>query len=127
MQIKQLNGHGTGITSKILIEQLKKCTKSVIALDRKHLLNCLLQSTALELTSGRSNNAEERRVRWTTYFNIKSWFDNWERDFWSWDLLKLILRERQLYLRNNSKILSTLMRHVLFWIEANATEVSLLE
>ncbi len=26
------------------------------------------------------NNAEERRVRWTTYFNIKSWFDNREND-----------------------------------------------
>ena len=26
------------------------------------------------------NNAEERRVRWTTYFNIKSLFDNWEKD-----------------------------------------------
>ena len=23
---------------------------------------------------------EERCVCWTTYFNIKSWFDNWERD-----------------------------------------------
>jgi hypothetical protein len=26
------------------------------------------------------NNTEVRRVRWTTYFNIKSWFDNWEKD-----------------------------------------------
>ena len=32
IQIKQLNGHDTGITSKKLIEQLKKCTKSVIVL-----------------------------------------------------------------------------------------------
>ena len=33
-----------------------------------------------ELSCGKVNNAEERRVRWTTYFNIKSWFDNWESD-----------------------------------------------
>ena len=59
IQIKQLNGHGTGITNKKLIEQLKKHTQSVIALDCKHLLNRLLKSTALELTSGRSNNVEE--------------------------------------------------------------------
>ncbi len=80
IQIKQLNGLGTEITNNKLIELLKKCTRSVIILDCKHLLNRLLKSTALELTSGRSNNVEERRVRWTTYFNIKSWFDNWERD-----------------------------------------------
>ena len=80
IQIKLLNGHGTGTTNKKLIEQLKKCTKSVIVLDCNHLLHRLLKSTALELTSGRSNNVEEGRVHWTTYFNIKSWFDNWERD-----------------------------------------------
>ncbi len=76
IQIKQLNGHGTGITNKMLLKQLKKCTKSVIVLDCKHLLHCLLKSTALELTSNRSNNGEELHVCWTTYFNIKSWFGN---------------------------------------------------
>eukprot|EP00804_Cyclotella_cryptica_P024959 CCRYP_015507-RC/>CCRYP_015507-RC protein AED:0.06 eAED:0.04 QI:0/0/0/1/0/0/2/0/553 len=80
IQIKQLNGQGTDITNNKLIELLKKCTRSVTALNFNHLLSCLLKSTALELTSGRSNNVEERRVCWTTYFNIKSWFDNWERD-----------------------------------------------
>ncbi len=59
IQIKQLNGHGTGITNKKLNEQLRKCTKSAIALDCMHLLNRLLKSTALELKSGRSNNVEE--------------------------------------------------------------------
>ena len=37
------------------------------------------------MSCGKVNNAEERRVRWTTYFNIKSWFANWEND-----LVKLI-------------------------------------
>ena len=76
IQIKQLNGHGTGITNKKLIEQLKTPTQSVIALDCKHLLNHLLKSTALELTSGRDNNVEKWHVSWMAYFNIKSWFDN---------------------------------------------------
>ena len=62
IQIKQLNGHGTGITNKKIIEQSKRCTKSVIVLDCRNLLNRLLKSTALELTSGRSNNVEERRA-----------------------------------------------------------------
>ena len=39
IQMKELNCHGTGITNKKLIEQLKKCTQSVITLDCKHLLN----------------------------------------------------------------------------------------
>ena len=80
IQIKQLNGQGTEITHNKLIELLKKCTRNVIVLDSKHLLTRLLKSTALELTSGRSNNVKEQHVCWTTYFNIKSWFDNWVRD-----------------------------------------------
>ena len=59
IQIKQLNGLGTEITNNKLIELLKKCTRSVIILDCKHLLNRLLKSTALELTRGRSNNVDE--------------------------------------------------------------------
>jgi len=80
IQRKQLNGQHTGITNNNQIEQLKKCTRSCIVLDCQHLLICLLKSTAMELTSNRSNNVEERCVWWTTDFNIKSWFDNWERD-----------------------------------------------
>ncbi len=38
------------------------------------------KKTVTELSSGKVKNAEERRVRWTTYYNIKSWFDNWEND-----------------------------------------------
>ncbi|KAL7487822.1 hypothetical protein ACHAW6_013421, partial [Cyclotella cf. meneghiniana] len=59
IQIKQLNGHATGITNKKLFEQLKKRTRS----DCNHLLHCLLKYTALEPTSGRSNNVEEPHER----------------------------------------------------------------
>jgi hypothetical protein len=123
IQIKQLNGHGTGITNKKLIEQLKKCTQSVIALDCKHLLNRLLKSTALELTSGRSNTVEERWVHWTTYFNIKSWFDNWERDLLELGFAEVDSKGMTVIPTEQLKKISILMRHVLFWMEASATEV----
>jgi hypothetical protein len=35
---------------------------------------------ATELGCSKVNNAEERRARWTTYFNIKRWVDNCEID-----------------------------------------------
>ena len=59
---------------------MKKCTRPVTECDSRWLLVCLLKTTAAELRCGKANKAEERRVRWTTYFNIKSWFDNWEKD-----------------------------------------------
>jgi hypothetical protein len=36
--------------------------------------------TATELGCGKINNTEDRMVGWTTYFIIKSWFDNWKKD-----------------------------------------------
>ena len=88
-----------GSLTKNLIEQLKKCTQSVIAFDCKHLLNCLLKSTALELT----NDAEATMWRNDRFvgqpISIKSLGLIIGREIcWSWDLLKLIPRERQLYL-----------------------------
>ena len=73
--MKQRNGQGTEIINNKLIELLKKYTRNVIVLDSQHLLTRLLKSTASELTSGIVNNVEEWRVRWATYFNMKSWFD----------------------------------------------------
>ena len=47
IQIREQNGHGTGITNNKLIKQLKKCTKSIIVLDCSHLLNRLLNIIGL--------------------------------------------------------------------------------
>jgi hypothetical protein len=80
IQIKQLNGQGGEIAQNKLAVLLKRCTKPAISCDCLWLLNRLLNTTATELSCGKVNNAEERRVRWTTYFNLKSWFDNWEND-----------------------------------------------
>ena len=80
MQIKQLNCQGGGTSQSKLTAVLRMCTKPAINCDCSLLLNGLLKCTAIELTCRKINNAEERRVRWTMYFNLKSWFDNWERD-----------------------------------------------
>ena len=80
IKIKQLNGQGGDLSNNKLSQLLKKCTRPVLECDSHWLLVRLLKKTAAELRCGKANNAEERRVRWTTYFNIKSWFDNWEKD-----------------------------------------------
>jgi len=64
--------------------------RSAIALNCNHLLSCLLKSIVLEPTSRKSNNLEERHVCWTTYFNIKSWFDYWERSLLGLGFAKVV-------------------------------------
>ena len=44
------------------------------------LLDRILKETAVELLLKVSDNVKDRRVRWMTYINLKSWFLNWERD-----------------------------------------------
>ena len=44
------------------------------------LLDRILKETAIDLLAQVSNNVKDRRVRWTTYNNLHSWFENWERD-----------------------------------------------
>ena len=78
------------------------------------MLNRLLKSTALELTSGRSNNVEELCICWTTYFNIKSWFDNWEQDLLELGFAKVDSKGKTVIPMEQLEKLSTLMKHVLF-------------
>ena len=40
----------------------------------------LMNVNVIDLAPGRSSTAEQRRITWTTYHNIKSWFENWETD-----------------------------------------------
>ena len=44
------------------------------------LLDQLLAYTAIDLSSKKSPNVEERRILWTNYKNLKSWLDNWSKD-----------------------------------------------
>ena len=44
------------------------------------LVTRLLNVNAIDLAAGRLSTAEQRRIMWTNYYNIKSWFENWEAD-----------------------------------------------
>ena len=44
------------------------------------LLRRLIDDTAVSLLADTNKTAEDRRILWTTFANIKMWFDNWERD-----------------------------------------------
>jgi hypothetical protein len=48
------------------------------------LLNHVLLDTAKYLDASKMEYCEDRRIRWTKYSNISSWFNNWE-----WDLVDL--------------------------------------
>ena len=41
------------------------------------LLDRVLSATAVSLLATKGNNVEDRRIIWTTYNNLKMWFDNW--------------------------------------------------
>jgi hypothetical protein len=45
-----------------------------------HLIQRVLNDTAINLNTGKTKNVEKRRVRWTNHKNISMWFDNWEHD-----------------------------------------------
>ena len=44
------------------------------------LLRRLLRKTDIYLAAIVQNPVEDRRIRWTTYSNLKLWFDSWKRD-----------------------------------------------
>ena len=44
------------------------------------MLQRILLATAKDLDASTMHIAEDRRVRWTTFANVTSWFDNWEFD-----------------------------------------------
>ena len=80
VKIKQLTGQSGDVTYKKLQKLLKQCTSQKKDVDCAWLMKRLLQESGVDLNNGRSNNAEQRRIMWTTYYNLKSWFNNWERD-----------------------------------------------
>ena len=79
MKINQLNGQNVKNTRKKLsarVIQVMGKEKNV----SMHLIDRILKETAVDILSKVCDNVEDRRVRWTTYNNLKSWFDNWARD-----------------------------------------------
>ena len=44
----------------------------------ERLFNRLISDTEIDLKADIQNPIEDRRRRWTTYANLKLWFDVWE-------------------------------------------------
>ncbi len=75
IQIKQLNGESSDVTFKKLQNLLKQCTIKKRDCNCEWLLKRLLAVSGVDLKAGRSNNAEQRRIMWTTYYNLKRELD----------------------------------------------------
>ena len=80
MKINQLNGQSVENSRKNLHNRVMKVMGKEENIVSTSLLNRILQATAVEIFSTLTTNIEERRTIWTTYNNLKSWFDNWEHD-----------------------------------------------
>ena len=80
MKINQLNGQSVENSRKNLHNRVMKVMGKEENIVSTSLLNRILQATAVEILSTQTKNVEERSIIWTTYNNLKSWFDNWEHD-----------------------------------------------
>jgi hypothetical protein len=78
--ISQLNGGMHECRHKPLAMKFSKVikTKDWTQVQQKDYLQCVLKDSAINLDATKSTNAQDRRIRWTTYRNLSLWFDNWE-------------------------------------------------
>ena len=80
MKINQLNGKSVDNSRNNLHNRVMTLMGKEKNIVPASLLNHILLATAVEILSTLTKNVEERRIIWTTYNNLKSWFDNWEHD-----------------------------------------------
>ena len=83
VRISQINGDEIDATQKKLAERVN----SVVGIDldgslknKNGLINRVLRDTGVPLKAAKSQPVEERRLLWTTWSNLKTWFDSWESD-----------------------------------------------
>ena len=79
MQINQLNGT-SGINKRGKMAPLVAEAMMVDIDVAREIIRRLSRDTAIDLSRGKLDFAEERRVRWTTYDNLDLWFSMWERE-----------------------------------------------
>ena len=78
VKINQLNGKGGEATKKFLGQRMKMCLKKgKMSTIPYHTVERVLGEIALNMSNTGADKVEERRIRWTTYRNLKMWFDNW--------------------------------------------------
>ena len=66
------------LTIKLLAERLNSCVNKMTNEDQKHrhLYDRVLDDLGQTLDIGKPNRVEQRRSKWTTYTNVRIWFDS---------------------------------------------------
>jgi hypothetical protein len=80
IKIMQIYGHGGTLSNNKLKIMLKKCTSPSISCDTTSLLHQLQKGAANSIVVGKGKNAGDMRVKWMTYYNLKTWFDSWQEE-----------------------------------------------
>ena len=79
VEIQQLNCSDSKTNQR---KELSALVNKVVGGDRTtdKLYNRLLRASAMDITASVDQAVKERRVRWTTYHNLKMWFDTWQHE-----------------------------------------------
>ena len=80
VRIQQINGRANENTRKRLAGKVNAVLRGDETVLDMNVLNRILIETALDLKATQLSVVEERRIRWTTYRNLKVWFANWKID-----------------------------------------------
>ena len=81
VSINQLNG----VASLNTRNKLSKILNTIFDVPPSNhpnhwIMKRVTSATSLDLKATRAENAEERRIKWTTFKNLDMWFDNWTKD-----------------------------------------------
>lgn len=79
VRINQINGRDAENGQRKLSLRVNACMNKDGSVSVS-LMRRILAETAVDLLCDKSDNAEDRRIMWTTYHNLKTWFVNWEKD-----------------------------------------------
>ena len=80
ININQINGRDVDNVRKELAVRVSNCMGIETVECSLPLLRRLMAATAIDLLASKSETAEDRRIKWTTYDNLKTWFGNWSAD-----------------------------------------------
>jgi hypothetical protein len=78
LRICQLNGKVN--ERKVLSAKIKLVMEKDKKSLSQQLLERVLRECAIDLLAGKVNAVEQRRIMWTSYKNLRMWFNNWFKD-----------------------------------------------
>ncbi len=113
IRIQQINSRQGKITYKKLVARINKLLRHDYWLK---MLQCILLAMAKDLDALTMHIAKDWQVRWTTFSNISSWFDNWEFDSVELGFATRGPTERLPSQLSSFILLSTLMRRAYRWM-----------